>query len=125
MIEKYKFRIEKKIESFNWLYIEHQFQIDNISDEMTILKGRFIFLDYSILEFNELISNNENNYRFHYMGPTGTLIKRWDTAPHHPNISTHPYHIHESNKVIASEIMNLEKILDEISAYVTENISNE
>lgn len=26
------------------------------------------------------------------------LRKRWDDAPHHPDVSTHPHHVHEGSE---------------------------
>ena len=42
-------------------------------------------------------------YRFHWQTETGKLIKRWDNAPHHPEIATFPDHLHDGreNNVIS------------------------
>ncbi|NJN84829.1 MAG: hypothetical protein HC802_22765 [Caldilineaceae bacterium] len=34
-------------------------------------------------------------YSFHWQDPEGLLIARWDNAPHHPELSTFPHHIHD------------------------------
>ncbi len=34
-------------------------------------------------------------YAFHWQDATGQLRKRWDNAAHHPEISTHPHHLHD------------------------------
>ncbi|MCF8128560.1 MAG: DUF6516 family protein, partial [Deltaproteobacteria bacterium] len=33
-------------------------------------------------------------YRFHWQDRNGVLVKRWDNAPHHPQLETHPHHVH-------------------------------
>ncbi len=33
-------------------------------------------------------------YRYHWQTQSGKLIKRWDNAPHHPEIDTFPNHLH-------------------------------
>ena len=102
MINKHIIRIEKKLENFEWLFLEQNFEIDKLSDEMFIIQGRFVFLDYTILEFKELMSENDHNYRFQYMDSNKDLIKRWDNAPHHPHISSHPFHLHEKSNILPS-----------------------
>lgn len=64
MIENYQLRIENKFRKFEWLFIEHQLNINKISDEMLILKGRIVFLDFSVLEFSELYSREHHDFDF-------------------------------------------------------------
>jgi len=33
-------------------------------------------------------------YSFQWQNATGELKYRWDNAPHHPEIETHPHHLH-------------------------------
>jgi hypothetical protein len=125
MIEKYLSRIEKKIKNYDWLFIEHELRIDKITHELIIMKGRLVFLDYTILDFRKLLSKDDHEYRFQYMHSNGKLIKRWDTAPHHRQVTTFPHHIHEKDTIITSDVMNLEKVLEEIIFQVTGNLNNE
>ena len=34
-------------------------------------------------------------YSFHWQDTDGQLCKRWDNAAHHPEVSTHPHHVHD------------------------------
>ena len=34
-------------------------------------------------------------YSFHWQDRDSLLIARWDNAPHHPDLSTFPHHIHD------------------------------
>lgn len=34
-------------------------------------------------------------YSFHWQRNDGTLICRWDNAPHHRDVTTFPHHLHE------------------------------
>ena len=58
-------------------------------------------------------------YSYHWQTERGKLIKRWDNAPHHPEIATSPHHFHTTKKVLPhNEIDGLEalkKILKEYS----------
>jgi hypothetical protein len=43
----------------------------------------------------------------------GQLLKRWDNAPHHPEISTHPNHLQDGdeNNVLPHDPINLADVL--------------
>lgn len=36
----------------------------------------------------------EYNYAYQYLDPQGERILRYDDAPHHPEVSTYPHHLH-------------------------------
>jgi hypothetical protein len=38
------------------------------------------------------------NFSFHWQKPDGTLIRRWDNAPHHRQLPTAPSHLHEGSE---------------------------
>jgi hypothetical protein len=42
------------------------------------------------------------------------MIRRWDDAPHYPQLETHPHHVHEGESVRASLPMSLKEVLAEI-----------
>lgn len=57
-------------------------------------------------------------YNFHWQNPNGLLIKRWDNAPHHPELNGFPDHVHdasEGNVISGLAGINLERVLDLIS----------
>ena len=39
---------------------------------------------------------------------------RWDNAPHHQDISTFPYHLHDGDKIVPSERVFIDEVLAEI-----------
>ena len=53
-------------------------------------------------------------YSFHWRRASGELVRRWDNAAHHPEIATHPDHLHDSGEenVLPHEPVNLEKVLN-------------
>ncbi|MBI5374421.1 MAG: hypothetical protein HZA77_03235 [Candidatus Schekmanbacteria bacterium] len=89
---------------------------------MGIIKGKITFIDGSVFDFREIMGIKEIDYRFHYMDKNMKLICRWDSAPHHPEIKSFPYHLHTNKEVLNSPKMNLIKALDEISLNVIWNI---
>jgi len=36
----------------------------------------------------------QSKYSFHWQNAQGSLIKRWDNAPHHPALENAPHHVH-------------------------------
>ena len=58
-------------------------------------------------------------YRYHLQDAQGTLIVRWDNAPHHPKISTFPDHRHRKSDVVEpSPSINLDEVLDQILQFI-------
>jgi hypothetical protein len=56
-------------------------------------------------------------YAFHWQDAAGHLLKRWDNAAHHPEIATHPHHVHEGtdDNVLPHEPVTIRDILAIIS----------
>ena len=80
---------------------------------------RLRFYDQSRLEVVEkLIVENytiaKSRYVYHYQKEDGKLIIRYDNAPQHPEVSTHPHHKHIDDKVIAAQPPDLSDVLHEI-----------
>ena len=70
--------------------------------------------DDSQLELRDyLFADGTRKYGYHWMEPDGALRRRWDNAPHWPQIPTEPHHVHlpDRNVPEASTITNLEDLL--------------
>ncbi len=84
--------------------VEHwQITRETIEDDMGLFRYRLTLLDGSFLEMFERfqIVNGEaqvSKYSFHWQNANGQLRKRWDNAAHHPEISTHPHHLHKNTE---------------------------
>ena len=68
--------------------------------------------DGSTLEFAEYVqlksgSIYQQTYSFHWQTRKGVLLKRWDNAPHHPEITTFPDHLHNGDVITESKPMTL------------------
>jgi len=122
MIYDYFSKVQRKLEAIKWIVIEQSVNFSFVSDEMGIITGKLVFIDYSILEFMELISVKEAEYRFQYMDKDKDLICRWDSAPHHKEISTFPYHLHTKREVKESKKVGFIDVLDTITEKVIENL---
>jgi hypothetical protein len=56
-------------------------------------------------------------YSFHWQRQDGQFIKRWDNAAHHPEIPTHPDHLHDGDEtnVVSSVSKSVADILVMVS----------
>ncbi len=122
MIYDYFSKVQKKLEALKWIIAEQSVNFDFVSNEMGIITGKVVFIDKSILEFMELVSTKEAEYRFHYMDKDKGLICRWDSAPHHKEVKTFPYHLHTKKEVKNSKRVNFSDILNIITEKVIENL---
>ena len=50
------------------------------------LAVRFMLTDADVIE--------EFNYSYQYLDAQGKRVFRYDDAPHHPEVATHPHHVH-------------------------------
>ena len=57
---------------------------------------------------------NVTKYSFHWQDSDGNLRKRWDNAPHHSELPTHPHHVHVVSDASATPHppIDLEEVLD-------------
>ncbi len=78
-----------------------------------------VMIDGSALYVTEYFAISGENikrdkYSYH-LQKRGEFIIRWDNAPHHRELSTFPYHLHDKHGVHESKEMTMNEILDVIS----------
>ena len=88
------------------------------------LECRVLMVDGSMLKFSEYFTIDEgrikrNKYSFH-LQKNGEFILRWDNAPHHKELSTHPFHVHRKNGVHDSRNMTIDAVLGELSEFISD-----
>ena len=76
---------------------------DTGMEKTALYRYRLKMNDGSIVELTERIVEEGGRlrmtkYRFHWQDRFGNLVKRWDNAPHHPEIETFPNHLHDGNE---------------------------
>jgi hypothetical protein len=91
--------------------------------EVWFLRVNAYFIDNSLLHFRELFVGQENPfkkaYTYHYQRADGTMVFRYDNAPHFPNVPTAPHHKHiGENNVIAATAPDLQSVLKEVEALI-------
>jgi hypothetical protein len=81
----------------------------------------------SLLEIFELFQIVEGmvqvtKYSFHWQDKTGKLLKRWDNAAHHRELSTSPHHVHDGKEenVRPHESVSAEEVLTLVTAEALE-----
>lgn len=105
--------------------IVNSFQV--IRERSTLVDGhlrvRLTLKNGSHLEFSEYIQRSPDGeiavitYSYHWADAGDQLIKRWDNAPHFPDLPGFPNHIHDgvTGEVTAGEPMNIFAVLEAIA----------
>jgi hypothetical protein len=86
--------------------------------DLGLFRYRITFQDGSLLEMFERFQSVNGElqvvkYRFHWQDAAGKLLKRWDNAAHHPDVPTHPHHVHDGSEenVSSYEPVSIEELL--------------
>ena len=99
-IIKYEHRLEGSIEQF---------------------KAVVQLADGSRLHINEVWLNGQlHKYAYYWLTATNQTVQGWDNAPHHPEISTHPHHIHKKGQVQPSQVRELSDVLGIIMSIIND-----
>ena len=63
-------------------------------------------------------------YRYQLLDSHEQFVARWDNAPHHKDIPTHPFHKHrQDGEIISSEAMDIPHVLQELEdLLISQNI---
>lgn len=61
-------------------------------------------------------------YSFHWQDEQGQLYRRWDNAAHHPEVATHPHHVHKGSDTNVSPHGPVD--IDAVLSFVAEESSN-
>lgn len=76
-----------------------RYDILEISEEkILIYRIRIALSDGGLLEMMErVVKSHDGNYKrttysFHWQDRNGSLVRRWDNAPHHSELDSFPYH---------------------------------
>ena len=83
-----------------------------------LFRYKLILRDGSVIEMFEKFRIMQDavkvtKYSFHWQDGTGRLRMRWDNAPHHPEVTTHPDHVHAGSEtnVMPHDPVTVEEIL--------------
>lgn len=94
-----------------------------------LIRARVFFWDDSFLDLYEVVSTELDypvriSYAYTYLH-RGQRVFRYDNAPHHPKIITHPHHKHigTQDRVAPSDQPSLGQVLAEIAAWLQRHSS--
>ncbi len=111
MLNTYFNGIITRLSAYEWIrsvdVIRHSM---DSTDEKDILlyRLRAHLADGSLLEMMERLTElktggtDTTKYSFHWQDAEGKLIKRWDNAPHFPDVPTYPFHVHLGEERVES-----------------------
>ena len=126
MITLYLDGIKDALSSYEWIQFVETIRCDlEENDQKRILLYRFrVYLsDGGRLEIVERLVESKKDgsiyptkYSFHWQDQHDHLIKRWDNAPHYPNLDGFPHHIHigEDEAVVPGTSINAMEMLGEV-----------
>jgi hypothetical protein len=119
MIGAYFGDIERRLADFP-LTVSVGLDTEHVDTGRGYVRARVTFSDGSELHlFEYVVFEDEElrheNYRYHYQTADGNLVKRWDDAPHHPDVATSPDHVHVGDEVAPSERPTLEETLAKVA----------
>jgi hypothetical protein len=80
------------------------------------MKLEITLKDTSKVFIREYVDEAVRDYSYHWQTEDGSLIARWDSAPHHKEVKTHPHHKHYKGKVLESYSITCEDIFKEIKS---------
>jgi Family of unknown function (DUF6516) len=103
-------------------YVE-QFSATILNPERANLRLRVRFeLRYLLAVSEALIIIDDQvspiDYRYHFQDDQNSLIFRYDSTPHFPDLVSFPHHKHLPNEVIACEKPDLKQVLQEVMEFV-------
>lgn len=107
----------------------HSFDVlsELVLEGIGLLRIRALLVNGDILYLLERFEEADGRivvgkYSFHWQRADGCLIRRWDNAPHHPEISSFPSHLHEGdeNHVLAHEALGIFQVLENIEKALVE-----
>ena len=124
-LHRYLSRLQDTILSRQEITIEFLeiFDRSNFANQSSEFYARLRFSDDSMLEIVEKLATDpflirKSRYVYHYQAANNQLVFRYDNAPHHPEITTHPHHKHVGDQIIASTPPDLSDVLREIDDYL-------
>ncbi len=106
-----------------WI-LSFEFSVDSRSSYIGFIQGSLEFRDDSHLFFKEYVNLQDSieklSYSFHYQDRDNNLIFRYDNAKHKPDLG-YLDHKHIEDKIIPSEIPNIEQVTTEIISNYLKN----
>jgi len=102
--------------------IQNDISFDEVSEEECYIRGILTLTGGYELHIAEYVVTEPDfkrlKYRFHLQSSEGKMIARWDNAPHHPEIKTHPDHLHIAEKIKPNLPANIPQVLAAVLSFI-------
>lgn len=102
--------------------VQTDISFDEVSEEECYIRGVITLTGGFELHIAEYVVTEPEfkrlKYRFHLQTPDSRMIARWDNAPHHPQVKTHPDHIHVGKMVKANPPMDIPQVLEAVLSFI-------
>jgi hypothetical protein len=122
VIQDYLDEIEQLLLNSSNTYIE-EYNAVILTTERANLRLRVRFALKYLLAVSEVLVVVDNqityiDYRYHFQDEQNSLIFRYDSTPHFPNLPSFPHHKHLPNNVIACEKPHITGVLQEVMGFL-------
>ena len=128
MLNLYIQQIKNALSSYSWInsveFIRYD-MVDTDQEAILLYRIRIMLSQQGLLDAFERLTANRitkkierTKYHFHWQDHNNQLIRRWDNAPHHPELDTFPDHVHVGTDMCQiSEQHSLLDVLEEIDQF--------
>ncbi len=118
LIQAYLDETEQLVLNWSNAYIE-EYSAVILTTERANLRIRIRFAIRYLLAVSEVFVVVDNqikyiDYRYHFQDEQNSLIFRYDSTPHFPNLPSFPHHKHLFDDVIACEKPHIADVLQEV-----------
>jgi hypothetical protein len=117
----------KALIALNHQVVHWRVMREEAQGDMGLFRYRLTLRDGGLLEMFERfqvvgVRLEVTRYSFHWQDADGQLRKRWDNAAHHPEVLTHPHHVHDSTEanVLPHEPISAEEALAIVATEATD-----
>ncbi|MDP1714394.1 MAG: DUF6516 family protein [Anaerolineales bacterium] len=102
--------------------IQSDISFDEVSEEECYIRGMLSLNGGYELHIAEYVVTEPQikrlKYRYHLQSSDNKLVARWDNAAHHPEVKTHPDHLHLGEKVKANPPVDIPQVLADVLSFI-------
>lgn len=95
--------------------VQSDISFDEVSEDECYIRGTLTLIGGIELHLAEYVVTEPEikrlKYRYHLQTAEEKFLARWDNAPHHPEVKSHPNHLHIKKIVNVSATMDVESVL--------------
>ncbi|MDZ8089411.1 MAG: DUF6516 family protein [Nostoc sp. DedQUE12b] len=129
VIQAYLNEIDQLLLRCSNIYVE-EYSAVILTTERANLRIRIRFALKYLLAISEafIIVDNQMtyiDYRYHFQNEQNSLIFRYDSTPHFPNLPSFPHHKHLFDNVIACEKPHIADVLQEVMEFLESKQNNQ